>query len=98
VSLGQNTEEETREGTKSVVPHLERMKCGKGIKVLEDKSKGKEILMVKVFTKINPTDPLIIVKQTTRRKRKWLYSSGTSLTRSDASRCACKNNKRRKSS
>ncbi len=40
-----------------------------GIKGLEDKSNGMEILMTEVFTKINPTDPLILAKQAARRKR-----------------------------
>ncbi len=35
--------EKTREGAKSVVCHLERMKHGKGIKGLDDKSSGMEI-------------------------------------------------------
>jgi hypothetical protein len=39
------------------------MKRGGGIKGLDDKSKGMEILMTESFAKINPTDPLIIVKQ-----------------------------------
>ncbi len=47
------------------------MKHGKGIKDLDDKSSGMEILMTDAFTKINPTDPLILVKQTGRRKRNW---------------------------
>jgi hypothetical protein len=34
------------------------MKHGNGIKVREDKSRGIEILMVEVFVKINPTEPL----------------------------------------
>ena len=38
------------------------MKCGRGIKDLDDKSSGMEILMVEGFAKINPTDPLILAK------------------------------------
>ncbi len=77
---------------------LERMKrCG-GIKGLDDKSKGMEILVAEAFAKINLTDPLIFATQANRRKRKWLDSSGMSLASADDSRCACKNNKRRKSS
>jgi hypothetical protein len=34
------------------------MKRGRGIKGLDDKSKGMEILMTDVFAKISPTDPL----------------------------------------
>ncbi len=55
--------EKTREGDKSVVGRLERMKRGRGIKDLEDKSKGMEILMTEAFAEINPTDPLILDKQ-----------------------------------
>jgi hypothetical protein len=40
------------------------MKHGRGIKGLDDKSRGMEILMTEVFAKINPTDPLILAKQT----------------------------------
>jgi hypothetical protein len=39
------------------------MKHGRGIKGLDDKSKGMEILMEEFFTKINPTDPLILGKE-----------------------------------
>jgi hypothetical protein len=39
------------------------MKRDGGIKGLDDKSKGMEILMVEAFAKINPTDPLILDKQ-----------------------------------
>ena len=52
----------TREGAKSVVGLLERMKCGRGIKDLDDESRGMEILMAEAFAKINPTDPLILGK------------------------------------
>ena len=55
--------------TKSVVGLLERMKWGKGIKGLDDKSSGMEILIADAFAKINPTDPLILAKQVARRKR-----------------------------
>jgi hypothetical protein len=54
----------------SVVGLLERMKLGRGIKGLDDKSSGMEILIDEVFAKINPTDPLILAKQAARRKRK----------------------------
>jgi hypothetical protein len=39
------------------------MKRGRGIKDLDDKSSGMEILMAEDFAKINPTDPLILGKQ-----------------------------------
>jgi len=39
------------------------MKLGEGIKDLDDKSSGMEILMSEAFAKINPTDPLILSKQ-----------------------------------
>jgi hypothetical protein len=60
----------TREGAKSVVGLLERMKQGRGIKGLDDKSSGMEILIAEAFVKINPTDPLILAKQEARTKRK----------------------------
>ena len=63
---------------------LERMKHGRGIKDRDDTSMGMEILVAEAFAKINPTEPLIL--------------TGISLDRADASRCACRNNKRRKSS
>ena len=47
---------------------LDRMKIGRGIKGLDDKSSGMEILISEDFAKINPTDPLILAKQTSRRK------------------------------
>jgi len=45
------------------------MKHGSGITDLDDKSIGIEILVTEVFVKINPTDLLILVQQTVRRKR-----------------------------
>jgi hypothetical protein len=46
------------------------MKHGGGIKGLDDKSSGMEIRMAEAFAKIKHTDPLILVKQAARRKRK----------------------------
>jgi hypothetical protein len=46
------------------------MKRGGGIKGLDDKSNGMEILMTEAFAKIKPTDPLILTRHTERRKRK----------------------------
>ena len=40
------------------------MNCGSGIKDLDDKSIGKEILMTDAFVKINLTDPLRLVSST----------------------------------
>jgi hypothetical protein len=54
--------EKTREGVKSVVDLLERRKLGGGIKGLDDKSSGMEILMAETFVKIKPTDPLILAR------------------------------------
>jgi hypothetical protein len=48
----------TREGAKSGIGRLERMKRGHGIKDREDKSSGIEIFMVDTFAEINPTEPL----------------------------------------
>ena len=76
----------TREGVKSVVDLLERMKRGGGIKGLDDKSSGMEILMAEAFAKIKPTDPLILARHAARRKRKWPDSSGMSFAKVDASR------------
>ncbi len=59
----------TREGAKSGMGRLERMKHGSGIKDRDDKSSGIEILMSDAFAKINPTDPLRLAKQAARRKR-----------------------------
>ena len=39
------------------------MKRGRGIKGLDDKSRGMEILMTEDFATINLTDPLILDKQ-----------------------------------
>ena len=55
--------EKIREGVKSVVGLLEGRKHGGGIKGLDDKSTGMEILMVEVFAKIKLTDPLILAKE-----------------------------------
>ena len=54
----------------SRVDQVERMKHGKGIKGLDDKSIGMEILIAEAFAKIKPTCPLILTKQAARRKRK----------------------------
>ena len=62
-------EREQREGTKSGIGLLERMKHGNGIKDRDDKSNGIEILMTDVFTKINPTDPLILAKQAAKKTK-----------------------------
>jgi hypothetical protein len=42
------------------------MKRGRGIKGLDDKSRGMEILMAEAFAKINPADPLILAQQAAR--------------------------------
>ena len=62
----------TREGAKSGIGRLERMKHGYGIKGRDDRSNGIESFMSdseKAFAKINPTDPLRLGKQVARRKR-----------------------------
>ena len=48
--------------------HLERMNRGSGIKDRDDRSSGIEIIMSDTFTKINPTDPLILDKMASREK------------------------------
>ncbi len=62
------------------------MKHGGGIKGLDDKSIGMEILMSESFDKIKPTDPLILDRHAVRRKRKWSDTSGMLLVNADASR------------
>ena len=42
------------------------MKRGSGIKDRDNKSSGMEILMAETFAKINPTDPLRLVKEAAR--------------------------------
>ncbi len=69
-SYAEQRGEKTREGAKSDIGLLERMKDGGGIKGPDDKSSGMEILMAEAFAKIKPTDPLILAKQSARRKRK----------------------------
>jgi hypothetical protein len=49
-----------REGAKSGRGRLRQIKRGRGIKGRDDKSRGIEILMTETFTKINPTDPLML--------------------------------------
>jgi hypothetical protein len=66
------------------------MKHGSGINGRDDRSIGVEIHMTDLFSKINPTDPLRLSKQITRRKRNWSDSSGSWLTTVDASRWVCK--------
>ena len=62
VAYSERRGEKSREGDKSVSGLLERMRHGRGITGLDDKSSGMEILMTEVFAKINPTDPLILAR------------------------------------
>ena len=64
--LRQNTE---KEGDRSGVGHLERMKRGSGIKDRDDNSIGIKILMSVSFVKINQIDPLRLTKEEARRNR-----------------------------
>ncbi len=61
---------------KNGVTRLERMKHGSGIKVRDDKSSGIEIRMTDALAKINPTDPLILPKESVRRNLNCSHSSG----------------------
>jgi hypothetical protein len=79
------------------VTRLGRMKHGSGIKGLDDRSNGIEIRLADAF-KINPTDPLILVKPVARRNLNCSDSSGISLARAEASRWAYRNSRRLKSS
>ncbi len=76
----------TREGVRSGVTRLDRMKHGSGIKGRDDRSTGIEIHIVDVVVKINSTDPLILAKQAARRNLNCSDSSGISLARAEASR------------
>jgi hypothetical protein len=58
-----------REGAKSGTGRLEQMKLSNGINDRDDKSNGIEILVSESFSKIKPTDPLMLTYQTTQRKR-----------------------------
>ena len=77
---------------------LDRMKHGSGIKGRDDKSSGIAIRIADTVAKINPTDPLILAKQAARRNLNCSDSSGISLARAEASRWACRNSRRLKSS
>jgi hypothetical protein len=46
------------------------MKHGSGIKDRDDRSSGIEILMTDAFAKINPTDPLRLVKQAAAQRNR----------------------------
>ena len=59
--------EKTREGARSGVTRLDRLKRGSGIKDRDDRSIGIEIRIAEDLAKINPTDPLILAKQAARR-------------------------------
>ncbi len=65
VSQADHGGKRTREGTKSGIGRLERVKHGNGIKDGDDRSNGIEILMTNTFSKINPIDPLRLSKQVT---------------------------------
>ncbi len=50
--LSEHGDKRTREGAKSGIGRLERKKRGKGIKDLDDRSSGIEILMADAFAKL----------------------------------------------
>jgi hypothetical protein len=72
------------------------MKHGSGIKGRDDRSSGIEIRIVNVLVKINPTDPLILAKQTVWRNLNCSESSGISFVRAESSRWVCRNSRRLK--
>jgi hypothetical protein len=78
--------EKTREGVKSVVDLLERMKHGGGIKGLDDKSNGIKILISESFPKIKPTDPLILGSVKKTKVTGFLPVCHESLSKADSSR------------
>ena len=61
VPLRQNTEKKKR-GVKNVVGRHERMKCGRGMQVREERSKGIEIRIADAFFIIKPTEPFKLAK------------------------------------
>jgi hypothetical protein len=75
-ALANHRGDKTREGGKSVVTRLQRMKHGSGVKDRDDKSSGIEIRMSDALPKINPTDPLTLSKQAARRNLNCSDSSG----------------------
>ena len=58
-----------REWSKNVVGRRERMKHGSGMKDRDERSRRIEILITDTFVMIKPTEPVRLVKQSTRRKR-----------------------------
>jgi hypothetical protein len=50
------------------------MKRGGGIKGLDDKSIGMEILMAEAFAKIKPTGPLIVARHTAKKDGWFIFS------------------------
>jgi hypothetical protein len=60
---------QTREGAKSGVGLLERIKHGSGIKDWEDTSNGIEILKDETFANIKPTKPLKLSKEVVKLTR-----------------------------
>ena len=62
------------------------MKRGSGMKDRDDRSSCIEIRMADALVKINPTDPLILPRQTARRNLNSSDSSGISLVRAESSR------------
>jgi hypothetical protein len=72
------------------------MKRDSGITDRDDRSSGIEIRITEDLAKINPTDPLILGKQNTRRNRNCSDSSGNSLGRVEASWWVCRNSRRLK--
>jgi hypothetical protein len=63
-----------------------------------DKSMGIVTRIGESLTRIKPTDPLRLSKRETRKKRNCSDSSGNSQDKILVSRCACKKNRRPKSS
>jgi hypothetical protein len=54
----------------SGVTRLDRLKHGSGIKDRDDRSIGIEIHITEALAKINPTDPLILVKEACAKESK----------------------------
>ena len=75
----------TRKGARHGVGCRERMKRVSGIKDRDERSRGVEILMTDVFTKIKPTEPFRLAKQVMRRNRNESDSFDSSLVKAGTS-------------
>ena len=90
--------EEGRVYNRCVTPRTNELERDSGIKDRDERLRGREILMSYDFVKIKPTEPFRLCKQTEWMNRNYSDSSGSSLGKTDVSRCSCKKIKWMKSS